>query len=43
MVQIIESMKGVEIVLSTQIDFNGEFLSVPFVENMKEIISEVIT
>lgn len=39
MENIIETMRGVEIVLSTQIDFNGEFLSVPYVEKMKEVIS----
>ncbi len=43
MQNIIESMKGVEVVLSTQIDQNGEFLTVPFVERIKEVISQTIT
>ncbi|CDW83820.1 rrna methylase family [Stylonychia lemnae] len=36
---VVENLKGVHVVLSTQIDSQGEFLSVPFVEKMREVLS----
>lgn len=36
-------MRGASVVLSTPIDMNGEFLSQPFVERIKEATSEVMS
>jgi len=36
-------MRGASIVLSTPIDMNGEFLSQPFIERIKEVTSEVMS
>ena len=36
-------MRGASSVLSTPIDMNGEFLSQPFIERIKEVTSEVMS
>lgn len=33
--EVVENLKGVQVVLSTQIDSQGEYLSVPFVDKIK--------
>ena len=37
------SMRGVDVVLSNPIDENGEFISQPFVERLREITSEIMS
>jgi hypothetical protein len=37
------SQGGVSVVLSTPIDVQGEFLSKPFVDKIKEVITEVMS
>jgi hypothetical protein len=36
-------MHGVDLILSTPIDDQGEYLSQPFVERIKEVTSEVMS
>lgn len=43
LIERVLSLRGVSIVLSTAIDMNGEFLSQPFVERIKEVTTEVMT
>jgi hypothetical protein len=41
--EIALSLGGVKVTLSSKLDGMGEFLSVPFIESLKDITSECIT